>query len=82
MDFLTALAAWADAHHALMLGLLWPFIMGLFTLICRPRSPEAYAAIAVHFPRLATFLQLVAALGIDPKAFVDALKPTKNQGDK
>lgn len=66
MNTLTALAAWANDNRALFLAISWPFLLGLFTLICKPKTPEQYAAIAKVSPRLAGLLQFIGTLGIDP----------------
>lgn len=74
MKTLEFIAAWAEAHPALMTAVAWPFVLGIVTVMFKPRSPEEYAAIAQNWPRLAATLQLIGALGVDPVKVTKALK--------
>ena len=56
---------WVEAHPVFASMVVWPLITALVTLLFKPRSPEEYAALAVNHPRVAQFLRLVGALGID-----------------
>lgn len=65
-DSLGAAAGWAETHPLLFTMVIWPFVLGLFTLLLKPRTPEQYQEIARLSPRLADTLRFLAALGIDP----------------
>lgn len=68
------IAKFAAAHPELMAAIVWPVLSAVITALFKPRTPEEYAALATNWPRLAAFLQLVGALGIDPVKAVVALK--------
>jgi hypothetical protein len=73
-----AIVQWARANPGLMAAVVWPFVLAVITAAVKPRSPEAYERLAKHSPvwfftRLAAFLQLLGALGIDPVKVVLAL---------
>lgn len=53
----------AESHPVLFSALVWPLITAIVTALFKPRTPEEYAALP---PRLAAFLRLIAALGLDP----------------
>lgn len=63
MQWLHTALAWVAAHDEFMLAFGWPVLTALLTVALKPRTPEEYAALP---PRLAAFLQLIAALGLDP----------------
>jgi hypothetical protein len=67
IDTFAAFAAWAEAHPEITALILVPVLTGLFNLAFKPRTPEQYAAIAKHSPRLAAVLQLMGALFPDPE---------------
>lgn len=53
----------AESHPALFAALVWPLLTAIVTAMFKPRTPEEYAALP---PKLAAFLRLIAALGLDP----------------
>jgi hypothetical protein len=63
---LASIQAWAEAHPALVALVLIPLGTAIFNLLFKPKTPEQYATIAAVSPRLAAFLQLMGALGVDP----------------
>lgn len=67
MQYLTAIAAWAEAHPEFTALVLVPILTGLFNLLFKPKTPTQYAKIAAYSPRLAAFLQLMGAVFPDPE---------------
>ncbi len=61
---------WLDTHPELCRLLLWPILTAVFTALFKPRTAEEYARLP---PRLAAFLRLVSALGIDAPKLVQSL---------
>lgn len=53
----------AESHPVLFSALVWPLLTAMVTALFKPRTPEEYAALP---PKLAAFLRLIAALGLDP----------------
>lgn len=70
--------AWAGDHPALV----WPILTLILTALFKPRTPEQYSAIAKDWPRLAAFMQLVAALGIDAPKVIEALGKIRSGEEK
>lgn len=69
----------ASDHPQVMALLVWPLVAALITAAFKPRTPEAYAALASRqpvwlFARVAALLQLIGALGIDPVKATEAVK--------
>lgn len=59
--------AWCKANPAVA----WPIVTAIVTVVLKPRSPAAYAAMSAirprwFFSRFAALLQLIGALGLDP----------------
>lgn len=66
---MTGFAKWAQ-DNAVLLAILWPLLTALATTLFKPRTDEEYARLP---PRLAAFLKLVAALGLDIPKVLEAM---------
>jgi hypothetical protein len=79
---LSSISHWAEAHPTLVALVVVPLCTAVFNLLLKPKTPEQYEKIAAISPRLAAFLQLVGALGVDPtkaaKIFVEKIVNTPN----
>lgn len=62
---------WIEQHAVLMSVVVWPLLTALVSGLFKPRTPEAYAELP---PRLAAFLKLVGALGLDVPNVIEAVK--------
>lgn len=65
MDLLSLLGGWAEAHPTMSAVVVIPALTAVFNLIFKPKTPDQYAQIAAVSPRLAGFLQMMGALGVD-----------------
>ncbi len=60
-----------ERHQVLMSVVIYPLLTALLTAVAKPRTPEEYSALP---PRLAAFLKLVGALGLDVPNAIEAIK--------
>lgn len=63
---MSSLFAFASAHPALMVAIVWPLLTAVLTAIFKPQTPEQYARLASKHPRLADFWRFIGAIGLDP----------------
>ncbi len=66
---MNTVGSWLAAHPQLCAAVIWPVVTGVLTALFKPRSPEEYARLP---PRLAAFIKLVAALGLDFPKMLEA----------
>jgi len=63
---------WLEQHPVLV-ALVWPALSALLTALFKARTPEQYDKLP---PRLAAFLKLVGALGLDVPNTLEAIGQT------
>lgn len=52
---------------------IWPVLTGLLNIILRARTPEQWVALGEDYPRVAGFIRLMRAVGLDPAKAVSGL---------
>lgn len=62
---------WIERHAVLMSVVIWPLLTAIATALFKPRTPEQYAELP---PRLAAFLKLVGAIGLDVPNLLEAVR--------
>jgi hypothetical protein len=75
---MSGFAKWAQDNAAL-LAILWPLLTALVTILFKPRTDDEYAKLP---PRVAAFLKLVAALGLDVPKVLEALGQVASGSNK
>ena len=61
---------------------IWPAISALLNIVLRARTAEQWAVVCEEMPRMAAFIRLLRALGLDPVKAIRSVQELVAGGSK